>query len=171
MGFSRQEYWGGLPCPPLRDLPNPGMEPTCLMSPALADGRFATSATWEALQVRVAINCVAHTHTHMHTDAPWSFAIHSPLQTSSYAGSCSPLKKPSLFSPADLSLRQPSCRSPHLSILPSSSSFSIAVPLPCCKRTCSDISYLGQSKHSIYDRWREREKERKKRRKRKENYN
>ena len=31
MGFSRQ-YWSGLPCPPLRDLPDPGIEPT---SPAL----------------------------------------------------------------------------------------------------------------------------------------
>ena len=27
MEFSRQEYWSGLPCPPLRDLPNPGIEP------------------------------------------------------------------------------------------------------------------------------------------------
>ena len=27
MGFSRQEYWGGLPCPPPGDLPNPGIEP------------------------------------------------------------------------------------------------------------------------------------------------
>ena len=27
MGFSRQEYWSGLPCPPPGDLPNPGMEP------------------------------------------------------------------------------------------------------------------------------------------------
>ena len=26
-GFSRQEYWSGLPCPPPGDLPNPGMEP------------------------------------------------------------------------------------------------------------------------------------------------
>ena len=25
-GFSRQEYWSGLPCPPPRDLPNPGIE-------------------------------------------------------------------------------------------------------------------------------------------------
>ena len=28
MGFSRQEYWSGLPCPPPGDLPNPGIEPT-----------------------------------------------------------------------------------------------------------------------------------------------
>ena len=27
MGFSKQEYWSGLPCPPPRDLPNPGIEP------------------------------------------------------------------------------------------------------------------------------------------------
>ena len=32
MGFSRQEYWSGLPCPPPGDLPNPGMEPN---SPSL----------------------------------------------------------------------------------------------------------------------------------------
>ena len=32
MGFSRQEYWSGLPCPPPGDLPNAGIEPR---SPAL----------------------------------------------------------------------------------------------------------------------------------------
>ena len=47
MGFSRQEYWSGLPCPPPRDLPNPGTEPTSLKSPALAGGFFTTSAIWE----------------------------------------------------------------------------------------------------------------------------
>ena len=34
MGFSMQEYWSGLPCPPPGDLPDPGIEPTSLMSPA-----------------------------------------------------------------------------------------------------------------------------------------
>ena len=48
MGFSRQEYWSGLPCPPPGDLPNPGIEPTFLMSSALAGGFLTTSATWEA---------------------------------------------------------------------------------------------------------------------------
>ena len=37
MGFSRQEYWSGLPFPP-GDLPNPGVEPTSLTSPALQAG-------------------------------------------------------------------------------------------------------------------------------------
>ena len=35
MGFSRQEYWSGLPSPPPGDLPNPGIEPVSLMSSAL----------------------------------------------------------------------------------------------------------------------------------------
>ena len=38
MGFSRQEYWSRLPFPTPGDLPNPGIEPISLMSPALASG-------------------------------------------------------------------------------------------------------------------------------------
>ena len=48
MGFSRQEYWSGLPCPPLGDLPNPGIKPTSLTCPVLAGGFFTTTATYEA---------------------------------------------------------------------------------------------------------------------------
>ena len=47
MGFSRQEYWSGLPCPPPGDLSDPGMEPTSFMSLALAGEFFTSSATWE----------------------------------------------------------------------------------------------------------------------------
>ena len=43
MGFPRQEYWSGLPCPPPGDLPNPGEE---LRSPALV-GRFFTTEPLE----------------------------------------------------------------------------------------------------------------------------
>ena len=43
-GFSRQEYWSGLPCPPPGDLPNPGIKPASLKSPALAGEVFTTSA-------------------------------------------------------------------------------------------------------------------------------
>ena len=38
MGFSSQEYWSGLPFPPLGDPPNPEIEPTSFTSPALAVG-------------------------------------------------------------------------------------------------------------------------------------
>ena len=40
MGFFRQEYWSGLPCPSPEDLPDPGIEPTSLTSPELVGGFF-----------------------------------------------------------------------------------------------------------------------------------
>ena len=40
MGFSRQECWSGLPCPPSVDLPNPRTESASLMFPALQVGSF-----------------------------------------------------------------------------------------------------------------------------------
>ena len=43
--FPRQEYWSGLPCPPPSGLPNLGVKPVSLMSPALAGGFFTTSTT------------------------------------------------------------------------------------------------------------------------------
>ena len=48
LGFHRQEYWTGLPCPPPGDLPDPRIEPVSLTSPALAGRFFTTSAAWEA---------------------------------------------------------------------------------------------------------------------------
>ena len=47
MGFFRQEYWSGLPCPPPGDLPNPGIEQAALTSSSLI-GRFFTCTIWEA---------------------------------------------------------------------------------------------------------------------------
>ena len=44
MEFSKQEYWIRLPF----DLPDAGIEPESLSSPALVGGFFSTSATWEA---------------------------------------------------------------------------------------------------------------------------
>ena len=35
MGFPRQEYWSGLPFPPLGDIPNLGIKPVSPVSPAL----------------------------------------------------------------------------------------------------------------------------------------
>ena len=47
MEFFRQEYWSGLPCLPPGDLPDPWIEPMCLVSPALAGEFFAATTTWE----------------------------------------------------------------------------------------------------------------------------
>ena len=41
-GFSRQEYWSGLPFPPPSDLPDPGIKTMSPASPALAGGFFTT---------------------------------------------------------------------------------------------------------------------------------
>ena len=51
MGFSRQESWSGLPCPPPGDLPNSGIKPGPLMSPALAGRCFTTSTSCEAVNL------------------------------------------------------------------------------------------------------------------------
>ena len=48
MEFSRQEYWSGVPFLTPGDLPNPGVEPAFLASPALAGGFFTTSDPREA---------------------------------------------------------------------------------------------------------------------------
>ena len=48
MTFSRRESWNGLPCPPPRDLPNLGIKPVSLLSPALTSEFFTISTTWEA---------------------------------------------------------------------------------------------------------------------------
>ena len=51
-GISRQEYWRGLSRPPPGELPNPGIESTSPLSPALASEFFTTSATWKAKKGR-----------------------------------------------------------------------------------------------------------------------
>ena len=48
MGFSRQEYWSGWPCPSPGDLPNTGVEPASPVYTVLAGRFFTTTATWEA---------------------------------------------------------------------------------------------------------------------------
>ena len=48
MGFSRREYWSGLPFPSPGDFPDPEINVASLMSPSLAGEFFTTCATWEA---------------------------------------------------------------------------------------------------------------------------
>jgi len=53
MGFSRQEHWSGLPCPPPGDLPDPRIRSKSLMPPASAGGFFffTISGIWEDQKV------------------------------------------------------------------------------------------------------------------------
>ena len=61
MGFSRQEYWSGLPFPPPGDLPDPGIEPGLLHLLTLAGRFFTTSTTREALVGFLDINLAEET--------------------------------------------------------------------------------------------------------------
>ena len=63
MGFSRQEYWSGLPFPTPEDLPDSGIELAFLTPPALAGRFFPTSTTGEAfinheIEIEVAQSCL-----------------------------------------------------------------------------------------------------------------
>ena len=55
MAFSRQEYWSELPFPTPGNLPNPGVKPGSLGSPALPGGFFITSVNWEAPNIHTII--------------------------------------------------------------------------------------------------------------------
>ena len=68
MGFSRQEYWNGLPCPPAGDLPDLGIEPT-FMSPALA-GEFFTHSTIGKLHI---IKIYIYIYIYMHIYTPYVY--------------------------------------------------------------------------------------------------
>ena len=57
MGFSRQEYWSGLPCPLPGDLLYLGIEPVSLTSPALAGRFFTTKVNWEVQFSSVTQSC------------------------------------------------------------------------------------------------------------------
>ena len=70
MEFSRQEYWSGLPCPPPEDLPNPGIKLTPLKSPALSDGSFTTSTTWEVPQLQEVIIIIISISCHKDIQGP-----------------------------------------------------------------------------------------------------
>ena len=58
MGFSSQEYWNGLPCPPPGDLPNPGIKPESPVALALVGGFFTTKPLGKPIHLagRVTIN-------------------------------------------------------------------------------------------------------------------
>ena len=53
MGFSRQEYWSGSPCPPPGDLPDPGTEPG---SPALQADALPSEPPGETLALSEYLN-------------------------------------------------------------------------------------------------------------------
>ena len=83
MGFSRQEYWSGLPFPSLGDLPNPGIEPE---SPALqADALTSEPPGKPSYRLRNpkfgALDLIMHILTHQLIDMPTRLKSHSTTNT------------------------------------------------------------------------------------------
>ena len=60
-GFSRQEYWNGLPCPPPGGLPHPGIEPMSLMHPTRAGEFYTTAPPGKPLVVLVTLDTCCST--------------------------------------------------------------------------------------------------------------
>ena len=82
MGFSRQEYWNGLPFPSARDLYDPGIEPA---SPALAGSFFTNSAIWETLNRFIQFRSVTQsrpTLCHLMNRSTPGFPVHHQLTES-----------------------------------------------------------------------------------------
>ena len=65
MGFSRREYWSGLSCPPLGDLPDPGIEPASLVSLPLVDEFLALPE-----------HCNSGWNLWTETQPPWFSCLH-----------------------------------------------------------------------------------------------
>ena len=66
MEFSRQEYWSGLPFPPLGDLPNPGIKPK---SPALQADSFLSEPS-RKLYLLYQGSCILQLHKGKRKDIP-----------------------------------------------------------------------------------------------------
>ena len=89
MGFPKQEYWSGLPCPSPGDLPDPGIKPSSLTSPAFAGRFFTSSTTWEAQECATNLNTVClpfyriakhccHCHQLLISDIYWTSSQRPP---------------------------------------------------------------------------------------------
>ena len=82
VGFSKQEYWSGLPYPPLGNLPDLGIEPTSLTSPALVD-RFFTTTTKPLDWIISKWKIVSCPHLKLFGDVSLPFSVGSFLVWSS----------------------------------------------------------------------------------------
>ena len=109
MGFSRQEYWSGLPCPTPGDLPDPGIEPESLTSPALAGRFFTTSATWEPKVVSL---------RQAHLTIPYFLILSSSFQPGSLMQYCLPAGNPVPPDRASLSIHHFICNLGMSHLLP-----------------------------------------------------
>ena len=80
IGFCSQKYCSGLPCPPSRDLPYPGIEPASPESPALQANSLLLSH-WEHPNIQAtetikkAVNTLAKTHNTLFTKVIFNYVL------------------------------------------------------------------------------------------------
>ena len=77
-GILHARILSGLPFPSPEDLPNPGIKPTSLKSPALAGGFFTASATWKAYPLYVQFSTCRQSCVRLSV-TPWTVAHQAPL--------------------------------------------------------------------------------------------
>ena len=75
MGFTRQEYWSGLPCLHPRDLPDPGIEPASLTSPAVQASSLPSVLPRKIFHhyMKTLSLILSFYHSHYLTSVQWSF--------------------------------------------------------------------------------------------------
>ena len=74
VGFFRQEYWCGLPCPCPGDLPDPGIEPISLMSPCIGSWVLYHHCHLKCLQLiftQLSQKVCVYMYTHRYTKQMW----------------------------------------------------------------------------------------------------
>ena len=76
IGFSRQEYWSGLPCPPPWDLPDPGMELASLYISCI--GRQVLYPCCHLGSSGSCHTTMQISHNYTYIPSFWSFSPHSP---------------------------------------------------------------------------------------------
>ena len=132
MGFSRQEYWSGLPFPSPGDLPNAGIETG---SPALQ----ADASPSEPVEIHF-LSCTSHTVPHMRPVAaiPVRIDLEHPQHTECSVGSAISEDAPGEWSPglpAHVGLSPfPACPPTPLPVVPGAfSQIKDLQPTPCLK--------------------------------------
>ena len=88
MEFPRQKYWSGLPFPPIGDLPNPGIRPTCPGSPALQVNSLPLSH-WGIPPVPKLFHCYLSNAQSIITEDPWLSLVNTSFPISLSDDNCS----------------------------------------------------------------------------------
>ena len=83
IGFSRQEYWSGLPCPSLGNFPKPGIKP---MPPALQADFFTDWASREALIIETEVQIHCHLPLHASSSALCDLSLDAILFSQFFIG-------------------------------------------------------------------------------------